>query len=163
MSPNQWEAFIYSIRSTSKSIHFEWDFNPLSLPDTAQLMVDSKSIDDKLKQIKQSITAIWEDNVDDNEFESLMVSHYSSGSWMSTLIICLISFTVLMALLFLGICFRNFAMTRGWIATSTSHSKFDMSYHRRRHESESDGDDEITKLARSSPPPRVVHQSGEQP
>ena len=66
----------FSIRTTSRSIHFEWDFDPLSLPDSAQLMMDSKSIDKKLSLIKKNLKAIQNDDIDDQKFEQLMISHY---------------------------------------------------------------------------------------
>jgi hypothetical protein len=78
----------YSIRATSDSIHFEWDFDPISLPNTASLMLDSKSIDSKLQLIQLSVQSIQNDTIDEIEFDNLMVSHYTSGSWISILIIC---------------------------------------------------------------------------
>ena len=39
-------------------------------------MIDSKSIDNKLKLIKKNLLAIQNDDIDNHEFEQLMISHY---------------------------------------------------------------------------------------
>ncbi len=43
----------FSIRTPSDYVHFEWDFDPISLPHSAKLMVDSIPIDRNLTFFKE--------------------------------------------------------------------------------------------------------------
>ena len=54
-------------------------------------MIDAKSMDFKLDQIKLSLAMVQNDTIDDAEFEKALLSHYNSGSWISVLIISLIT------------------------------------------------------------------------
>ena len=40
----------YTIRTTSQSIYFEWDFDPTTLPNSADMLSDSKTIDIKIEK-----------------------------------------------------------------------------------------------------------------
>ena len=138
----------YSIRATSDSIHFEWDFDPISLPNTASLMLDSKSIDSKLQLIKLSVQAVQNDTIDDKEFDSLMVSHYTSGSWMSILIICALSLAGVVAVVTILVCVRNYFLAGGMNGTNTT-SSFKALFHRQSHEESDSDEDEISRIART--------------
>jgi hypothetical protein len=77
-------------------------------------MLDSKSIDSKLNLIKQSIQSIQNDTIDDKEFDTLMLSHFTSSSWISILIICVLSLAGVVAVVTILVCTRNFLAARGW-------------------------------------------------
>ena len=147
----------FSIRTTSRSIHFEWDFDPLSLPDSAQLMIDSKSIDNKLSLIKKNLKAIQNDNIDDQEFEQLMISHYKSGSWISVLFLVLFFLAGTITIVTAVICGRNYLLARGRIGEQREMQTFNC-FHR-------DSDDDISRLAKSdlsgheSFPPNILHKA----
>ena len=51
----------FSIRLNSESIHFKWDFDPLNFPISARFLVDSKSIDSKLRIIENNLSIIKND------------------------------------------------------------------------------------------------------
>ena len=149
----------YSIRATSDSIHFEWDFDPVSLPNTATLMLDSRSIDSKLSLIKQSVQLIKNDTIDDKEFDTLMLSHYSSGSWISILIICALSLAGVVALVTILVCLRNYFAARGMNDTTGRASGLKALFHRNTHDDSDSDEDEISRIARTgqfraTPPPQ---------
>ena len=144
----------FSIRTDSRSIHFEWDFDPLSLPNSAQLMIDSKSIDNKLTLIKKNLKAIQDDDIDIEEFNALMVTHYKSGSWISVLFLVLFSVSGIIAIVTALICGRNYLLARGRIGNAQEMRHF-------HHYS----DDDLTNLTKSDQsrhealPPNILHKA----
>ena len=145
----------FNIRTTSNSVHFEWDFDPLSIPNSAELMMDAKTIDFKLDQIRIGLALVKNDTIDDAEFDQLMLSHYSSGSWISVLIISILSVTTLAALTTLAYCFRNYFREGGRVGDqhhppSTFRATYKKGY------GSDDEDEDILNLHRSeSPPPGI--------
>ena len=112
-------------------------------------MLDSKSIDSKLELIKLSVQAVKNDTIDDVEFDNLMVSHYTSGSWMSILIICALSLAGVVAVITILVCVRNYFLAGGMTGANTA-SSFKALFHRQQSHEESDSDeDEISRIART--------------
>ena len=144
----------FSIRTTSDSVHFEWDFDPISLPNSAQLMLDSKSIDSKLKFLKSRIDNVHMGDIHARGFENLMVEHISSGSWLGTLFIVCFTIAGVLAILTGAICLRNYLLARGWIGgqprnqTEPPHHRPRdyVTYHRGRDVS--DDDEEMYRISR---------------
>ena len=119
----------FSIRTTSDSVHFEWDFDPISLPDSAKLMIDSISMDSKLDFLQNKIDSVYKGTVEATGFENLMVEHIQSGSWLSTLFIVCFAVTGLLALSIGGICLRNYLLRRGWIGQRPPHHPVNVGFH----------------------------------
>ncbi len=140
----------FSIRITSDSVHFEWDFDPISLPNSAKLMLDAKSMDSKLKFIEKTIEKVKMGDIHARGFENLMVDHVSSGSWLGTTFIVCFVITGILAILTAVICARNYLLARGWIGTRSgppNHPRdFNVSYHRDR--GIFDGEEEEQELSR---------------
>ena len=132
----------FSIRLNSESIHFEWDFDPLNFPNSAQFLIDSKSIDSKLRIIENNLSIIKNDTIEPHEFSNLILQHYNSGHWLAITIICFISFSALIGLCTIIVCIRNNILARGRIDESSA------SYHRR-SQSDDDDEDEISRIART--------------
>ena len=119
----------FSIRTTSDSVHFEWDFDPISLPDSAKLMIDSISMDSKLEFLQNKIDSVYKGTVEATGFENLMVEHIQSGSWLSTLFIVCFAITGLLAFSIGGICLRNYLLRRGWIGQRPPHHPVNVGFH----------------------------------
>ena len=112
-------------------------------------MLDSKSIDSKLRLIKQSVLSIQNDTIDDKEFDTLMLSRYTSGSWISILIICGLCLAGVVAVVTILVCIRNYFSARGMNGNGQT-SSFRALFHRRVVEEESDSEeDEISRIART--------------
>ncbi len=141
----------FSIRISSDSIHFEWDFDPISLPNSAKLMMDSVSIDSKLKFISNTIEKVQMGDIHAQGFENLMVDHVSSGSWLGTTFIVCFVITGILAILTAIICVRNYFLARGWIGTRSGPNhqprEFNVGYHRNRDIFD-DGDEEMSRIVR---------------
>ena len=137
----------FSIRLNSESIHFEWDFNPLDFPNSATFLIDAKSIDLKLNLLEQALLLIKNDTIEPQEFSSLMLKHYSSGHWSTTLILTLVTLSAVVGCFTIFICVRNNVLARGRIASTV------MQLHRRHDESVDDDEDEISRLARTPTAP----------
>ena len=143
----------FSIRLNSESIHFEWDFNPLNFPNSASFLIDAKSIDTKLQLLQNSLKLLSNDTIEPQEFSNLMLTHYSSGHWSTTLILILVSLSALVGMFTIFICARNIFLARGRIAAEV------VQLRRRHTESDDDVEDEITRLARQpTAPPRNIHE-----
>ena len=150
----------FSIRTDSRSIHFEWDFDPLSFPNSAQLLIDSKSIDNKLKLINKHLLAVQLDDIDTHEFDQLMINHYSSGSWISILFLVLLSIAGLIGVGVAAVFGRNYLLARGRIHDE-DHEMNSGRYDREKPVS----DEDLTRLTRSDhleseQPPNLLFKSG---
>jgi hypothetical protein len=71
-------------------------------------MLDSKFIDTKLKLNKLTIKSIQNGNIDDKEFDTLMLSQKSFGSWISALIICALSHAGVVTMVTILVCIGNY-------------------------------------------------------
>ena len=133
----------HNIRSEAQSIYFEWDFDPTTLPNSASMMIDAKTVDTKIKYLNNIIKMVKDDTIDNKEFNTLMSRHYSSGDWLSTLMLLLLTFSALVGLGSIGICVKNF-IAKGRTVVVNDH----IMHQRNRTESESD--DEASQLNRVS-------------
>ena len=141
----------FSIRTTSDSIHFEWDFDPISLPNSALLMVDAKSIDSKLSRLRNNIDYVHKEGIHADAFQKLLETHFISGSWISTLFIVCFVISVILVLITAAVCFRNYLLKGGWIGQKQQQSQrppdYTVGYHRGRRNSEDE--DELIRMTRS--------------
>ena len=151
----------YTIRTTSQSIYFEWDFDPTTLPNSADMLSDSKTIDLKLEKLNKIIQIIKDDEIDQKEFEALMNRHYSSGSWLPSLMLAILTFSALIGLGSIGVCMKNY-MARGRTVVEDH-----VVYQRQHHPESDDDDDEISRIVRGTghhrdpstrPSSRMMHQ-----
>ena len=153
----------FSIRTTSDSIHFEWDFDPISLPNSAILMMDSKSMDSKLGLLKKNIDKIHTDGIHVAAFNKQIESHFTSGSWISTLFIVCITISVLLVSITAAVCFRNYLLKGGWIGQQQHNrrhtSDFNVGYHHNRNDS--DDEEEMVRAFRAGRQRTSQHQSME--
>ena len=133
----------FTIRTTSQSIYFEWDFDPTTLPNSAEMLTDSKTIDIKLAKLNKLIERISKDEIDPHEFDALMRQHYASGSWFSSVILALLIFSGLIGVVSISICARNY-LARGRTAAVDDH----VVYQRTNHPESDDDDDEIARIVR---------------
>ena len=134
----------YTIRTTSQSIYFEWDFDPTTLPNSADMLSDSKTIDIKIEKLKNLIQLIKDDEIDDKEFDALMTRHYSSGSWFPTLMLAILIFSVLIGICSIGICGKNY------LARARTVVEDHVVYQRHNHPESDDDDDEISRIVRGT-------------
>ena len=147
----------FNIRTTATSVHFEWDFDPLSLPNSAELMVDAKTMDFRMDQIKLSLAMVKNKSLTDAQFDKLIVNHYGSGSWVSVLMLTLLSIAVLVALTTMTFCCRNFLLSRGWNVRDKKEAIIKATY-RRGYGSEDEDESEVFRSPRSeTPPPGLAH------
>ena len=147
----------FNIRTTATSVHFEWDFDPLSLPNSAELMVDAKTMDFRMDQIKLSLAMVKNKSLTDAQFDKLIVNHYGSGSWVSVLMLTLLSIAVLVALTTMTFCCRNFLLARGWNVGDKKEAIIKATY-RRGYGSEDEDEAEVFRSPRSeTPPPGLAH------
>jgi hypothetical protein len=133
----------HNIRTTSQSIYFEWDFDPTTLPNSASMLIDARTVDIKIQHLKGLVKQINDDTIDSKEFDAMMTRHYSSGSWLSNLMLLLLTFSALIGLGSIGICVKNF-IAKGRTVVTDDH----IVHQRNRTTSESD--DERSHLHRSS-------------
>jgi hypothetical protein len=68
-----------------------------------------------LKLTKQSVQPIQNKTIDDKDFYTLMLSHYSSGSWISILVICALSLAGVVAKVTSLVYIRKYFAVRGWM------------------------------------------------
>ena len=71
------------------------------------MLTDSKTIDMKLEKLKKIIKIIKNDNIDQQEFDALMSRHYSSGMWLSSLMLAILNFPSLIGLGSIGACIKT--------------------------------------------------------
>ena len=134
----------YTIRTTSQSIYFEWDFDPTTLPNSADMLADSKTIDLKIEKLKSIIQIIKDDEIDQKEFAALMTRHYSSGLWLPSLMLAILIFSALIGLGTIKVCVKNY-MARGRTVVEDH-----VVYQRQHHPESDDDDDEISRIVRGT-------------
>ena len=69
-----------------EAIHFEWDFNPATLPNSSKLLEGTKHIDAQLALIKKHLKENSNNTIADGVFEQLVVEHLSTPNVVSILI-----------------------------------------------------------------------------
>ena len=76
----------FTLRIAPEAIHFEWDFNPANLPDSAKLLEGTHRIDAQLEIIRQHLSSLTNNTIGDEVFHGLMVEHLSTPNIVSVLI-----------------------------------------------------------------------------
>ena len=120
-------------------------------------MMDSRSIDQKLSLIRYNLELVQNDTIDDKEFDQLMLSHYSSGSWISILIICFLTISVIFVLATIALCFCNWFLVRGRTVIKPNLA---VTYQKGQNDLDSDDDNKLVFIRQStirseSPLPRL--------
>ena len=99
------------------------------------MLNDAKTIDIKLEKLNKILQRVKDDEIDPNEFETMMSRHYSSGSWLSSLMLGFLIFSALIGLGSTIACCKNY-LDRGRITESEDHVVYQRNIH-----TESDIDD----------------------
>ncbi len=76
----------FSLRIAPESLHFEWEFNPASLPDSAQLIQGARHIGHQLAMVRQHLKTMLDNQTSHEVFADMMVTHISSPRLLSILI-----------------------------------------------------------------------------
>ena len=76
----------FTLRISPEAIHFEWDFNPATLPNSAKLLEGTRHIDTQLALIKQHLEESKNHTIADEVFNQLIVEHLSKPNIVSILI-----------------------------------------------------------------------------
>ena len=75
----------YTLRIDPEALHFEWDFNPATLPNSAQLLEGTSHIGPQLDLIRKHLTKLANETIAKEVFAGLLVSHLTSPNWLSIL------------------------------------------------------------------------------
>ena len=76
----------FSLRVAPESLHFEWEFNPSILPDSAQLIQGTRHIGHQLAMVRQHLKTIIDNQTSHEVFVDMMGKHISSPNLLSILI-----------------------------------------------------------------------------
>ena len=89
----------FTLRIAPEAIHFEWDFNPATLPNSAKLLDGTKHIDAQLDLIRKHLGQT-NNTIADEVFHQLMIEHLSKPNVISILIwtsICILGIVLVVA------------------------------------------------------------------
>ena len=81
----------YTLRIDPEALHFEWDFNPATLPNSAQLLEGTSHIGPQLDLIRSHLKTLANETIAKEVFADLLVSHLASPNWLSILMWTLFS------------------------------------------------------------------------
>ena len=90
---------VITLRIAPEAIHFEWDFNPATLPNSAKLLDGTKHIDAQLDLIRKHLGQT-NNTIADEVFHQLMIEHLSKPNVISILIwtsICILGIVLVVA------------------------------------------------------------------
>ena len=76
----------FSLRIAPEALHFEWEFNPALLPNSAQLLQGTKHIDPQLRQIRKHLERLATQTISEEQFANMMVAHITSPNTYSIVI-----------------------------------------------------------------------------
>ena len=75
----------FTLRIQPEAIHFEWDFNPATLPNSAKLLEGTLRIDTQLEQIRNHLAQLNNNTIADEVFEGLITDHLTTPNFLSIL------------------------------------------------------------------------------
>ena len=76
----------FTLRIQPEAIHFEWDFNPATLPNSAKLLEGTRHIDAQLALIQKHLKETHNNTIAEGVFNQLVVEHLSTPNVVSILI-----------------------------------------------------------------------------
>ena len=80
----------FSLRLAPEALHFEWEFDPSTLPESAHLIQGTRHIDRQLALVRQHLGSITANTTSHQVFEDMLVRNLSSPNKVSILIwVCL--------------------------------------------------------------------------
>ena len=76
----------FSLSIAPEALHFEWEFNPAMLPNSAQLLQGTRHIDPQLRQIRKHLERLATQTISEKQFANMMVGHFTSPNTYSIVI-----------------------------------------------------------------------------